>query len=95
MTSSIFLTMAGWTSDKFRLSCLDNNGLKRTLLKMLILDNGTKNTVSAPHRRNTGPERNVLESLLQFSLCVYPSHWMRALQLGGIFKALIFTLIVG
>ncbi|XP_052870272.1 inositol-trisphosphate 3-kinase homolog [Anopheles cruzii] len=44
MTSSIFLTMAGWTSDKFRLSCIDNNGLKRTLLKMLILDNGTKNT---------------------------------------------------
>lgn len=43
MTSSIFLTMAGWTSDKFRLSCLDNQGLKRALLKMLILDNGTKN----------------------------------------------------
>ncbi|XP_029714573.1 inositol-trisphosphate 3-kinase homolog isoform X1 [Aedes albopictus] len=40
MTSSIFLTMAGWTSDKFRLSCLENQGLKRTLLKMLILDNG-------------------------------------------------------
>ncbi|KFB35481.1 hypothetical protein ZHAS_00002251 [Anopheles sinensis] len=48
MTSSIFLTMAGWTSDKFRLSCIDNNGFKRTLLKMLILDNGTKNTVSNP-----------------------------------------------
>ncbi|XP_053694083.1 inositol-trisphosphate 3-kinase A isoform X1 [Sabethes cyaneus] len=42
MTSSIFLTMAGWTSDKFRLNCLDNQGLKRTLLKMLILDNGSK-----------------------------------------------------
>lgn len=40
MTSSIFLTMAGWTSDKFRLSCLENQGLKRALLKMLILDNG-------------------------------------------------------
>lgn len=47
MTSSIFLTMAGWTSDKFRLSCLENQGLKRTLLKMLILDNGnSKNGVS-------------------------------------------------
>lgn len=50
MTSSIFLTMAGWTSDKFRLSCLDNQGLKRALLKMLILDsnsgNGGKSGVS-------------------------------------------------
>lgn len=43
MTSSIFLTMAGWTSDKFRLSCLDNQGLKRALLKMLILDSNSGN----------------------------------------------------
>ncbi|XP_049549413.1 inositol-trisphosphate 3-kinase homolog [Anopheles darlingi] len=72
MTSSIFLTMAGWTSDKFRLSCLDNNGLKRTLLKMLILDNGTKNTNietergAAEYRVEQGNNAANNKSLLSF-----------------------------
>uniref|UniRef100_A0A453YUX6 Kinase n=1 Tax=Anopheles gambiae TaxID=7165 RepID=A0A453YUX6_ANOGA len=73
MTSSIFLTMAGWTSDKFRLSCIDNNGLKRTLLKMLILDNGTKNSNIEAERTATEylvdqgvPTANANKSLLSF-----------------------------
>ncbi|XP_053672940.1 inositol-trisphosphate 3-kinase A [Anopheles nili] len=73
MTSSIFLTMAGWTSDKFRLSCIDNNGLKRTLLKMLILDNGTKNSNIEAERSATEylvdqgvPTANANKSLLSF-----------------------------
>uniref|UniRef100_A0A182JKZ2 Kinase n=1 Tax=Anopheles atroparvus TaxID=41427 RepID=A0A182JKZ2_ANOAO len=73
MTSSIFLTMAGWTSDKFRLSCIDSNGFKRTLLKMLILDNGTKNTnieaerTAAEYLVDQGvPNSNADKSLLRF-----------------------------
>lgn len=40
MTSAIINQMA-WTNEKFRLSCLDNTGLKRALLKMIIVDNNT------------------------------------------------------
>ncbi|KAL1402980.1 hypothetical protein pipiens_019568 [Culex pipiens pipiens] len=55
MTSSIYLTMAGWTSDKFRLSCLDNQGLKRALLKMLILDSSSSNGRNGGKRGMASP----------------------------------------
>lgn len=57
MTSSVFLTMASWTSDKFRLSCLDNQGLKRALLKMLILD--SSNSGSTNGTSNGGKSGNI------------------------------------
>uniref|UniRef100_A0A8D8BQJ4 Kinase n=1 Tax=Culex pipiens TaxID=7175 RepID=A0A8D8BQJ4_CULPI len=64
MTSSIYLTMAGWTSDKFRLSCLDNQGLKRALLKMLILDSSSSNGRNGGKRGNIESDRTAAEYLV-------------------------------
>jgi hypothetical protein len=38
MTPAIFQSMA-WANERFGLSCFDNSGLKKALLKMVVLDN--------------------------------------------------------
>jgi hypothetical protein len=78
MTPTIYRSMA-WANERFGLSCFDNSGLKKTLLKMVVLDNSSSANTSNSNS-STKQKVSKLCAHFTFSGVIFTSqhrrHWM-------------------